>query len=240
MRQGRWHGALLCALGLLVAAYPNVSDAQGGHRWGVGSFGGYSVPMFGMLDHFSGTEQFGATWQYEHSSRLILELEYHHSKFDRSKEVDKTFNWAVDGKDYLSPNAMSRITFNSALINLLVTPQAMDFKQENFEYYVAVGTGIYGYKSERRNFVYPAQKNAPLDVTNVLNPQIDERAALGVNAGFGVQAFILRNFSIDLRARYHVVIGELRPMSAWGYDTQTFPLQFLQVGAGLKFYFVKS
>jgi hypothetical protein len=49
-----------------------------------------------------------------------------------------------------------------------------------------------------------------------------------------------QSVALDLRARYHVVIGELRPMSAWGFDKTTMPLQFIEVGAGLKFFVKKS
>ena len=65
----------------------------------------------------------------------------------------------------------------------------------------------------------------------------DTRTALGVNVGFGVEGFIFDNISVDLRGRYNVLLGELRPMEAWGIEGQTFPMQFWNVRAGMRFYF---
>jgi opacity protein-like surface antigen len=65
----------------------------------------------------------------------------------------------------------------------------------------------------------------------------DRRAALTVNAGLGLEAFIISNVSLDLRARYHLTIGDLRPFNDFGLF-QTFPIQQFDIGAGFKFYFM--
>jgi opacity protein-like surface antigen len=67
--------------------------------------------------------------------------------------------------------------------------------------------------------------------------QHDRRSALSLNVGLGLEAFIISNVSLDLRARYHMSVGDLRPYNAWGLF-QTFPLQQFDVGAGVKFYFM--
>ncbi len=228
----------LCLLGILGATYP--AEAQTTRGWGVGTFGGYSLPVLGMGSRFSGAEQFGATWHHLRSSRLMMEVEYHYSNFDNGEEAKQAFTWAVDGQTYLSPAAVSQIRFHSAVVNVVVAPWGEGFEGKMFRSYIALGAGIYGYRSERRNFIYPGQKNPPLDPTKHLNPQINEKAALGMNVGFGTQRFFSDKVALDLRARYHVVMGELHPMAAWGFDHQAFPLQFFQIGVGLKFYFQKS
>ena len=42
---------------------------------------------------------------------------------------------------------------------------------------------------------------------------------------------------MDLRARYNVFLGELRPMEAWGIVGQTFPMQYWNLRGGMRFYF---
>ncbi len=231
---------LFCVLGLLVLAFASSTDAQAKHPWGFGSFAGYTLPMWGAGDRFSGTAQYGGTWQYGYSQKLIMEVEYHHSEFKNGKEAKASFTWSVDQKPYLSPLAVSQMRFNSVLLNLLLAPRLPGFEARKGVFYITVGAGVYGYKAERRNFIYPGQSAPPLNITLYLRPQVDERAALGLNAGLGGHLFLSKAVALDMRARYHVVIGELRPFAAWGFGKQTMPLQFLEVGAGLKFYFQKS
>lgn len=233
-------GVLVCLIGLLTLVFVAPPEAQTGHPWGVGSFGGITIPVFGTGERFSGTPQYGGTLHYQYSSRMMMEIEYHHSAFKNGKEAKRPFTWALDQKPYYSPLAVSRMRFNSALLNLLITPGSPGFETRRFAFYVTVGTGVYGYKAERRNFIFPGQTTLPLNTTLYLRPQVDERAALGLNAGLGGHLFLSKAVALDMRARYHVVIGELRPFAAWGFDKPTMPLQFLEVGAGLKFFFRKS
>lgn len=235
----RHAGVVLCALGLLALAAASRTDAQS-HPWGFGSFAGFSLPVWGTGERFSGTPQYGGTWQYQYSPKLMMEVEYHHSEFKNGKEAKRPFTWPLDQKQYFSPLAVSQMKFNSALLNLLITPKSPGFDTKRFAYYITVGAGVYGYKVERRNFIFPGQSTPPLNTTLYLLPQVDKRAALGINAGLGGQIFMGKAVALDLRARYHLVIGELRPMAAWGFDNPTMPLQFLEVGAGLKFFFRKS
>jgi opacity protein-like surface antigen len=81
--------------------------------------------------------------------------------------------------------------------------------------------------------LWPGQKNA---LTQELESFTDQRYALGFNAGLGVEAFVIDNVAVDLRGRYNFVIGQLRPLEDWGLS-ETFPLQLLDIGAGIKFYF---
>ena len=174
------------------------------------------------------------------TERLYLEVEYHHSDWDKGKLADKPFTWSVDGVDYLSPAAVQEMKMNSVAFNLLIFHQGIpSFRAKDFTYYYQVGAGVYDYKAERRNFIYPNQKAEPLDVTLVMQPQIDTRVALSGHLGLGMQAFAWDNVALDVRARYHIMMGDIRPMYDWGVETKTFPMMLFDVGVGLKFYFSK-
>jgi hypothetical protein len=233
-----WISLLVGSLFLSSASSPGAQEAS--RKWGVGTFLSYNVPAFSLKDRFSATSKYGASWQYMLNPKLYIEMEYHRSSFLDGKLAKRTFLWTVDNKNYASPGASSEMKFNGVASNLLIFyPREPTFRANNFAYYLEVGGGFYNYKAEQRNFIFPGQTTRPLDPTVVLQPQIDQRTALSLNFGFGVQAFILNNMAIDLRARHNIVAGDLRPMQAWGVTEKTFPLQLLDVGAGLKFYFWK-
>jgi hypothetical protein len=227
--------------GLILLTSTFTAEAQQPvRRWGVGTFLAYNSALFSLRDQYTGGAKYGLNWHYSLSPRVYIEAEYHRSEFERGKLEDAMFTWTVDGKDYRSPNASAEMRFSSGVVNLLIFHQAQpSFKSGDFVYYFQVGGGFYDYKSERRNFVYPGQKTKPLDVSVVLPLQIDARAALSAHAGFGVQAFAFDKIAVDLRARYHIVMGDVRPMIAFGVEKKTFPIQLLDLVAGLKFYFWK-
>ncbi len=228
-------------VGSLLLASTSTAGAQDASRkWGVGTFLSYNVPAFSLKDRFSATSKYGASWQYMLNPKLYIEMEYHRSSFLNGKLAKRPFLWTVDSKNYASPGASSEMKFNGVAANLLIFyPREPTFRANSFAYYLEVGGGFYNYKAENRNFIFPGQTTRPLDPTVVLQPQVDQRTALSLNFGFGVQAFVLHNMAIDLRARHNIVIGDLRPMQAWGVTEKTFPLQMLDIGAGLKFYFWK-
>ena len=238
MKASRWIWALTGVL--LLTSVLTVGAQEKGRRWGVGTFLSYNVPTFALKDRFSATSKYGGTWQVMLNPKLYMEAEYHRSKFLNGKLAKRPFTWAVDQKPYQSPLASSEMKFNSLAVNLLIFhPEQPTFRAKDFVYYIEVGVGFYNYRAENRNFIYPGQTTKPLDQTLFLQPQIDAQTALSINAGFGAQAFVWDNVALDLRARYNVVMGELRPMYAWGIKTKTIPLQLLDLGAGLKFYFWK-
>ena len=231
---------VLILAGILVLASVVTTEAQISRKWGVGTFIALNSPMGKLGDQFGPTTKFGLNWQYLVSDRLYFELEYHHSDWDKGKLVDETFTWGVDGNDYLSPSATQTMKMNSVAANLLIFHQEIpSFRAKDFAYYVQVGAGFYNYKAERANFIFPGQSTAPLDMSLVLQPQIDTRAALSTHVGLGLQAFAIDNVAIDIRARYHMMMGDIRPMWDWGVENKVFPMMLLDIGAGVKFYFWK-
>ncbi|MDA0712084.1 MAG: outer membrane beta-barrel protein [bacterium] len=215
------------------------SQAESG-KWGLGGFIDYNVPLNNLRDRYDSTTKYGATLNYVTSDALTVEIEYHHSKFDNGKLATDPWVYAVDGKSYVSPNATSELTFNSLAVNALIflgdDNRSHGFKAKDYRYYLAVGGGFYSYKATNENFVFPAQNTEVLDLTLVMDPQIDQRTTIAGNVGTGLEAFVTDNLSLDVRGRYNFVVGELRPMLFYGRD-RTRPMQFFDLGVGLKLYF---
>ncbi len=225
-------------IGVFLLASVSTADAQ--KKWSVGTFFAYNVPIGQLNDQYGPDSKFGVNWSYGLTSRQFLELEYHRSILNNGRLDDAPFRWSVTGEDVVSPEAWTKLKMNSVVLNLLVfMKEAPSFQAKDFAYYFQVGVGFYDYTAERHNFVYPEQKNVPIDLTLVLQPQIDGRAALSGHAGFGVQAFVVDNVAVDIRGRWNVMMGDIRPMWDWGISNKTFPMQLLDFGAGMKFYFWK-
>ncbi|OGG53140.1 MAG: hypothetical protein A3F84_25265 [Candidatus Handelsmanbacteria bacterium RIFCSPLOWO2_12_FULL_64_10] len=230
----------LFAIGLAVL----VSDALAAEKemWGIGGSAGLNVPARQLRDRFGSTTKYGATMNYVMGQATTLEIEYHHSKFDKGKIETMPFTWSVDKKVYTSPNASSTMAFNSLALNALIFPgeenQARGFKAKEYRHYILVGGGFYRYKSVTKNLVYPAQTKEPINLSYVMDPQVDQRYTLAVDVGVGLEGFITDNLSVDVRGRYNIVIGELRPMLFYNIN-QTWPIMMFDVGVGFKIYFLK-
>ena len=207
--------------------------------WGVGAFLDYNRSLFKMKDWFAdGQGKVGVVFTYVVGPKVSVEVEYGRSRFTNGSLEERAFTWGVDGKDYLSPGAVSQMTLNNFLVNGIIRRTGAEvLRQGSYASYVTVGAGFYDYATDVRNLIYPGQKTAPLDRGLKLEPFSDTRTALGVNAGLGVEGFVFNNMSVDLRLRYNVLLGELRPMEAWGINGQTFPMQFWNVRGGVRFYF---
>ncbi len=228
----------LMALAML-GVWNGTAQAQEG-RWGIGAFANYTIPITQMRERFDNSSKFGGTLNYVASQSTLIEVEYHYSKFDNGSPAKDTFIYAVDGSTQMSPEGVSEITFNSLVVNGLLfmgeENSSHGFKAKDYRYYLAVGGGMYRYKSVNENLVYPRQSSAAIDLSVVMDPQIDQRYTFGGNFGAGVEGFVTDNLSIDLRGRYNFVVGELRPMLFYGFD-RTRPIQVLDIGAQMKFYF---
>jgi opacity protein-like surface antigen len=231
----------MAGLFLLISASVTFGQ-EGAGRWGVGTFVDYNRAIFKLKDWYgSGRSQVGGVFTYVASSKASVEVEYHRSQFNHGSLEKRPFTWTVDNKPYLSPNAVSKMKINSFLVNVLVRKgTARTFGSGNYSPYLTVGVGFYDYKTDVRGLIYPGQRTAPLNTGLLLEPFSDTQAALGANLGIGLEAFIFDNIAVDLRGRYNVLLGELRPMEAWGLKGQTFPMQFWNLRGGLKVYFKRS
>lgn len=230
----------LLAMGLVALCGP--SEAPASDKWGMGGFVDVNIPFRSLRDRFSSAAKYGATFSFVRSSSFTAEIEYHRSNFDKGKLATMPFKWPVDKKTYTSPNARSTMMFNSVALNALLFPgeknQSSGFRAKGYRYYILLGGGIYRYKAVNENLVYPAQTKQPIDLTNVMLPQVDQRYTLAADFGFGLEGFVTDNLSVDVRGRYNLVVGELRPMLFYNLET-TWPIMLFDVGVGLKIYFWK-
>ena len=218
----------------LVLICPRVEAADG--KYGAGIFFDRSVPVAGLSDRYSASEKFGLIFEYKISSRTTLEWEFHHGGMDDGKIEDASFTWGVDGEKYLSPDANSRFNLNSFLMNALVRIGAEpDGQGLQLRPYVAVGAGFYDYQDKISGLIYPGQRITPLDKELVINPREDEHTSLGANLGVGMTV-MQGAFGLDLRARYHIIMGDIRSMEAWGLE-KVFPMGLVDVRTAFKLYF---
>lgn len=227
--------SLIFCTGLAGAAQGD--DVSG--RWGVGAFMNYNVPTLGFRNWYSNANKLGMAFAYVPSQRVSVEVEYHRSHFKNGSLESRTFIWtAGDKKPHTSPDAQSDMKFNSLLVNGIIHlgKKIPTFQASSFSPYVVVGGGFYRYRHNVSGMLWPAQKDR---LVLTLPPYTDQQYALGINTGFGVEAFIVDNVAVDLRSRYNFVVGQLRSMEDWGLK-ETFPLMLFDVGAGLKFYFGKK
>jgi len=228
-------GLLLILLaGLAGTVYGQ--DVSG--RWGVSGFMDYNKPTQKFADWYSGTSKFGMAFAYVPAQKISVELEFHRAHYKNGAPETATFTWSVDKKAHLSPNATSDMKMNSLLVNGLIHlgKKGPDYKASSFSPYLAVGGGFYRYKHNVSGLLWPAQKDA---LVLQLPAYTDQQYAFGATLGLGVEAFIIDNVAVDIRARYNFVVGQLRPLEDWGLK-ETFPLQTLDIGGGLKFYFGKK
>ena len=236
------NGVLVCmAAALLLLSAGAVYAGDVGGSWGIGTFLDYNRSIFKLKDWYeTGRGEVGVVFTYVMSQRTSVEMEFHRSKFDNGKLEDRPFTWPVDGKAYMSPNAVSEMRISSFLVNAVVRRGGMGIlAKENYSTYVTVGAGFYDYRTDVSGLIFPGQREAPINKELVIDPFSDSRTALGANVGVGVEAFVFDNISLDVRARYNLLLGELRPMEAWDLDGQTFPMQFLNARGGIRFYFKK-
>jgi len=234
-------GFMAVALTVLIAASDALA-ADGKDKWGLGGFFDQNVPLRAMKDRFGSAQKFGFNINYVMSQTATIEIEYHHSQFDHGKLEKLTWQWTGDKKFYSNPNAVSNMKWNGLAINAMIFPgeanKARGFKAKDYRYYILVGGGFYRYNNVTKNLIYPAQTTTTLNTSFYLDPQVDKRTTIAADVGVGLEGFLTDNISVDVRARFNAVIGELRPMLFYNIK-QAWPLTLFDVGAGLKFYFSK-
>ena len=232
---------LLVAAVLLAPASLWGEDSAG--NWSLGVNYGYHIPLQIFREWHDDNAKLTLNYAYITAANVAVEVEYQYASYSHGKLEGMTFVWPVDGKAYSSPEANSTLKFNTLAVNglLYLKRGGIRLATKAWSPYLAVGAGFYRYNSSVSGLIYPGQKSeiapgAGLDLGMHLEPFSDKRTGLGANIGLGLEAFVLDNVSLDLRGRYNFVLGQLRPMEAWGI-TEGIWLQFFEIGTGLKFYF---
>ena len=221
--------------GFLVA-FGAANASAAGARYGFGIFFDRSVPVAGLGDRYPASQKFGIVFDYKLSSRTTLEWEYHHAGMDEGKIETASFTWGVDGNKYNSPEAKSRFNLNSFVMNALVRLGEEPVGESlQLMPYIAVGAGFYDYTDEITGLIYPGQRIEPLDADLLIEPRRDDHTSVGANLGLGMTVS-QGAYGLDLRARYHLIMGDLRSMEAWGFES-VFPLGMIDVRTAFKLYF---
>ncbi len=166
-------------------------------------------------------------------------------------KIDKTKYPKAKGKNIdslYSAGGSSFMTVNSITINSVIYFDRMSFLDSRF--FITGGAGFYIYKHSVDSLLYggrPIYKGKPV----YMKPFVDSRVALGINIGGGYNMEISKNISFDFRARYNLVIGELRPLEAYGFKgkgfatddknigglLKVFPIQYIDIVTSIKYYF---
>lgn len=228
----RSHGLLLGFALLLV--FTTTVFAQEA-RYGAGIFFDRNVPVLGFNDRYEASQIYGLVFDYQVNPRVTMEFEYHHATMEDGKIEGLAFTWPIDKQKYLSPEAKSRFNLNSFLINALAQLRTRE-NSDNMQLlpYIAIGAGFYDYQDTITGLIYPGQRVAPLDASLHLDPVEDEHTALGANFGLGMTV-VQGRFGLDIRGRYNVILGDLRPMESWGLSN-VFPLTMVDFRTTFKMY----
>jgi opacity protein-like surface antigen len=227
------------------------ATAQEVGRWAVGGNVALNSPLGALKDYTSTSGKYGLNFSYVVSPRVSVEFEYQRMKDQNAALEGAEFVWFIDNRRYVDPDVSHEISWNNVAFNAIVRlGDRPMLTAQQWNPYITIGGGFYRYDSHVTGLVWPGQATAvtgstSLDPTggpgpdNSLNlpDSHDRRAALSINTGLGLEAFIIQNVSLDIRARYHMSVGDLRPFNDFGLF-QTFPLQQFDIGAGIKFYFL--
>ncbi|OGG54541.1 MAG: hypothetical protein A3F84_19270 [Candidatus Handelsmanbacteria bacterium RIFCSPLOWO2_12_FULL_64_10] len=224
-------------VGAWVLVWASLSYAgEGGHRFGAGVSFDRSIPILKLGDRYPASQQYGVVFDHRLSAKTTMELEYHHATLNDGKIERRSFVWPIDKQKYLSPDARSQMKLNSFLINALIRlgsqPSGSGLQLRP---YVAFGAGFYSYRDRISGLIYPGQKVKPLNPGVLIEPREDSHASLGASLGLGM-AVVEGHFGLDVRARCHMILGDLRPMEAWGMPS-VFPMNLIDLRTTFKVYF---
>ncbi len=224
--------SILC----IVVLLPNAQATAREGAFGAGGFFDLYIPVFNFKDMYDSGTKFGGTAHYIYHKRKMVEVEFHHARFNNGSLETRTFGFS-DGKDYTSPQAKASMTINSINANWLFALREQGFGQGT-TLYLTFGAGLHDYSSKVSGLIFPGQipsgAGAPPDPTILLEPIDDTRTAFSASFGGGVQIGMGDKAALDVRLRYNIVMGELRPFLIWGIE-KTYPFNLIDIGAGIKF-----
>ncbi len=224
--------SILC----IVVLLPNAQATAREGAFGAGGFFDFYIPVFNFKDMYDSGTKFGGTAHYIYHKRKMVEVEFHHARFNNGSLETRTFSFS-DGKDYTSPQAKASMTINSINANWLFALREQGFGQGT-TFYLTFGAGLHDYSSKVSGLIFPGQipsgAGAPPDPTILLEPIDDTRTAFSASFGGGVQIGMGDKAALDVRLRYNIVMGELRPFLIWGIE-KTYPINLIDIGAGIKF-----
>ena len=221
---------------LFICATPVLAEELEG-KTGYGIFGSYYAPLSSFRDMYDQGGKFGASINYVVRPSWMLEVEGHYAMMTGGKLKDAKFTFPGDRLQYPSDRADTEMFFMSVMVNWLYPLGKEAWETENTPY-VFLGAGFNHYDSKVSGLVWAGQKPPPdghPDLTRIMETTHDSREAVALSGGIGYQIFTGGKAAVDLRARYSLVLGELRPFGLWGIE-RTHPFHLFDIGLGLKFF----
>lgn len=214
---------------------------------GFGVSGALNFPIFSLKDRFRSTQSYGMYLTYAKGPHTTMEVEYHRIRFDPGKLQESTFYWPEGNSNtwqrYRSPLARNFMVVNTFTVNGLyhfvdrTSAGAEGVRQPIMAGpFLIYGAGFYQYNNSTSGLIFPGQadRGKGLDQTLLIDPFQDKDVAWGFNVGGGVE-ILMGKAGLDVRGRYHLMIGELRPMNAF-YMPRTYPIHFFDFGVSMKYY----
>jgi opacity protein-like surface antigen len=200
---------------------------------GLGFFGSSHIPLFKFGEWYSVSPKVGLNYNYMVTPSTIAEIEYNYSDMSGGDLDMRTFTWSIDDQDYKSPNVSQSMRFHSVMASAQV--HTREVGSGGMVPYVTGGLGVYGFSNEISGLIYPGQTGKTLDQNLKLDPYKDEWAALTFSVGGGVTFAGSERILIDIRCRYNMMLGELRPLEDWGLR-KAFPIQAIDLSVGIKYF----
>lgn len=223
----------LCLMAVLFAVHGSAAALEKGQS-GVGFFGSAHVPLFKFGQWYSTSPKFGASYNYVATNRVIAEVEYHYSKMSGGDLDTREFFWTVDKNNYRSPRATQEMNWHS--LSASGQLHLRDLSESGANPYLVGGVGFFGFTHKVSGLIFPGQTGTSIDQSIQLEAYEDQVPALTFTVGGGASIASSERFLIDVRVRYNVVFGELRPLEDWGLN-KAFPMQALDVLVGVKMFF---
>lgn len=216
---------------------------------GFGFSGTFDIPVGGMNKRFRTADTWGILVSYIKGPHTTVELEYHRNRYDPGKLEQGTFLWPQDKPNswlpYKSPLARNYMTIDAFTVEGLYHFMNLASEEGTTQGLIAgpyftYGGGFYRYSNEVSGLIFAGQPDVGtgLDSTLLLAPFTDSDVGWGLHVGLGVEAFMGKKASIDVRGRCHMIIGELRQMNAYNV-ARAYPLFYADFGVTMKFYIVK-
>ncbi|MBN1350060.1 hypothetical protein JXJ21_11665 [candidate division KSB1 bacterium] len=204
------------------------------HLSSIGISGYAAFPIGNLADWYSLTPEIGTELQFKPRSNLGIELQYQFAYFGNGAIEEKAFQWPVDKAYYQSPQADANMTTHSLQVNFLFYVNKRTVLGKNMIPYITLGSGFFAFQNHVENLIYPGQASRPLDTSLKLPAITDEQVALSANLGIGLDIPVSRKISLDLRLRYHLIMGTIRPFEDWEME-EVFPLQMFDSGLSIQY-----
>lgn len=217
-------------IGAILIAAPAGAIELG--QSGLGFFGSAHVPLFRFAEWYSASPKLGVSYNYMATPKIMAEVEYHYSAMRGGDLAARSFTWPVDKQDYRSSNVDQSMSFNSLSAAGILHLKNLE---QGANPYVIGGVGFFGFNNSVSGLVFPGQSGTSLDTTIHLPKTEEKTAALTFSFGGGVSIVGSDRFMFDLRLRWNVIMGEIRPLEDWGLE-KVFPMQAVDLTAGLKYF----